>query len=266
MTPDRPLLEIENLSKSFRGIQAVVGFSLFLQPGEILGLIGPNGAGKTTVINLLSGLLQPSGGSIRFAGRDITHLSPERIADLGVARTFQDVRLFGSMTVLDNVRTAGQQRNPAFLAETLLSWPSFFRRERCLAQQAQELLGLFKLQDRVAHLAGSLAYGDQRRLEIARALALGPQLLLLDEPVAGMNPEESWAMLEELRAIRLHFDLTMIVVEHDMSLVMRLCHRIQVLDHGETIACGRPQEIRTDPRVIEAYLGQEEGQASHAAA
>ena len=249
------LLEVDDLSKTFRGLHAVDGYRLRLRRGEILGVIGPNGAGKSTVFNLLTGHLASTRGSIRFRGNDITRQPPERVARLGISRTFQNIRLFPSMTVLGNVVCARQLRERSGLWPTLLSLPSFLDREGRIAAQALEDLRLFGLHDRADAPASSLPYGDQRRLEIVRALATAPALLLLDEPTAGMNPAESGALLQLVRRIRAQYALTIILVEHNMPLVMQLCERIQVLDHGELISEGSPEQVRADPRVVESYLG-----------
>jgi branched-chain amino acid transport system ATP-binding protein len=259
---DRPwLLEIEELAKSFRGLVAVHGYSVRLRPGEILGIIGPNGAGKTTVFNLLTGFLRPTHGRILLDGSDITGRSPHQIAALGVGRTFQNIRLFPTMTVLDNVKCAQQLRDRDSLLTTLLSWPSFKTRERGLSDRSLEQLALFNLEVHANALATALSYGDQRRLEIARALALRPKLLLLDEPTAGMNPRESMDVLRLILRIREQHHLTIILVEHNMPVVMQLCERIQVLNYGEIIAEGAPEQIRANPQVIEAYLGRSGGDA-----
>jgi branched-chain amino acid transport system ATP-binding protein len=252
----RFLLEIDGLSKSFRGLLAVDKFSLQLNPGEILGIIGPNGAGKTTVFNLATGYIRPTRGQIRFDGHNITHLPPHKIAALGIARTFQNIRLFPTMSVLDNVKSAQQLRDADNLFTTLVSWPSFLAREKRLTARSMEQLALFELADKANVSATGLSYGDQRRLEIVRALALRPKLLLLDEPTAGMNPSESMEALDLILRIREEYNLTIIIVEHNMPLVMQLCERIQVLSYGEIIAEGTPEQIRTNPQVVEAYLGK----------
>jgi branched-chain amino acid transport system ATP-binding protein len=259
------LLEVDNLSKAFRGLLAVDGYQIKLPQGEIRGIIGPNGAGKTTVFNLITGFLRPTSGIIRFAGREITYLPPDEIARMGIGRTFQNVRLFSSMTVLDNVKTALQLHSPDNFLTTIFSWPSFLKREQQLTERSLELLALFNLAERADMPATSLPYGDQRRLEIIRALALRPKLLLLDEPVAGLNPSESQTVLEFIREVRDLYDLTIIVVEHNMPVVMKLCERIQVLNYGKIIAEGTPEEIRNNPLVIEAYLGKEEANPSETA-
>jgi branched-chain amino acid transport system ATP-binding protein len=255
------LLEVDGLSKTFKGLHAVDGYRLRLRPGEILGIIGPNGAGKSTVFNLLTGHISPSGGTIRFQGRDITGFAPDRIAQLGIGRTFQNIRLFSSMTVMENVACARQLHDRSRMLPTLLTWPSFQRGEERLVRESLEELRLFGLEDRAGALATSLPYGDQRRLEIVRALALKPKLLLLDEPTAGMNSTESSFVLDLIRRIRDQYQLTIILVEHNMPLVMRLCERIQVLNYGQIIAEGTPEKVRGDPRVIESYLGQVEEDA-----
>jgi len=255
------LIEVEDLSKAFKGLLAVDHYHLQLTAGEILGIIGPNGAGKPTVFNLLTGYLRPTRGRVHFNGREITNLPPDRIAKLGIGRTFQNIRLFASMTVLDNVKSAQQLHDRDNLLTTLLTWPTFTARERRLTQRSLEQLALFDLADRAEMLATSLPYGDQRRLEIVRALALRPRLLLLDEPTAGMSPHESLEVLHLIRRIRDQYDLTIIIVEHNMPVVMQLCERIQVLSYGEILAEGTPEEVRNNPQVIEAYLGKTNAQA-----
>jgi branched-chain amino acid transport system ATP-binding protein len=258
---DSYILQVEDLSKAFKGLVAVDGYHLKLRRGEILAIIGPNGAGKTTVFNLLTGYIRPTHGAIRFQGRDITHWPPDKIALLGIGRTFQNIRLFSSMTVLDNVKSAQQAHDPDHLLTTLLSWPSFAQRERRLVQRSLEQLALFDLNSLADAPATALSYGDQRRLEIVRALALQPKLLLLDEPTAGMSPHESMSVLQLIRRIRDQYDLTIIIVEHNMPVVMQLCERLQVLNYGKIIAEGTPEQIRANPEVIEAYLGKTETDA-----
>lgn len=253
---DGCLLEVEDVSKAFKGLLAVDGYSLRLRVREILGIIGPNGAGKTTLFNLLTGYIRPTRGKIHFQGQEITHRAPEQIAALGIGRTFQNIRLFPTMSVLENVKSAQQLHDRDNLITTLLTWPSFRHRETRLAQESLEQLALFELADRADQAATSLPYGDQRRLEIVRALALRPKLLLLDEPTAGMNPHESMEILRLIQQIRDLYDLTIIIVEHNMPVVMQLSHRIQALNYGQIIAEGTPDEIRSSPLVIEAYLGK----------
>ncbi|RME45772.1 MAG: ABC transporter ATP-binding protein [Chloroflexi bacterium] len=265
-SPDRTndyLLEVEGLAKAFKGLQALQDYHLHLRPSEIVGIIGPNGAGKTTIFNVVTGFYPPSAGKVIFDGHDITYSPPDVVTRLGLVRTFQNVRLFGELTVLDNVKAAQQLHTPRSLTSTILSLPSFLQREKEVEERTLTLLETFGLAERRTTLARNLPYGDQRRLEIARALATGPKVLLLDEPAAGMNPHETDELHQLILYIREHFNLTIVLVEHDMRLVMNLCERIQVLNYGRIIAEGPPDEIRNDPQVVEAYLGHvNEGRAA----
>jgi branched-chain amino acid transport system ATP-binding protein len=251
-----PLLQVSGLSKSFRGLLALDDYHLNLPALRIQGVIGPNGAGKTTLFNLLTGFNKPTAGTVRWQTRDITNLPPPRIARLGIVRTFQNIRLLNQLTVIENVKVALQSQIPASLIRTLLSTPSFFKNEAALESRAQEYLELLNLGARRNQIASSLPYGDQRKLEIARALALKPRLLLLDEPTAGMNPQETNEILHQIRRLHDEFQLTIILIAHDIPLVMNVCDQIQVLESGRILAQGDPQTVRNNPAVIAAYLGQ----------
>ncbi|ODN31428.1 ABC transporter ATP-binding protein [Fervidobacterium thailandense] len=249
------ILRMTNVTKKFGGIVAVSNFNLELKEGELLGLIGPNGAGKTTVFNLITHVFPVTEGRIEFLGRDITKLSTDKIIRLGVARTFQNIRLFGSMTVEENILTGFHAHLKSNLFSSVAFLPSYQREEEYFRAKAEELmkdLGIEHLRD---FKATALPYGLQRKLEIARALATSPKLLLLDEPAAGMNPDETLELNELILKIREKYGLTIIVIEHDMKVIMNICERIIVLDHGVTIAEGTPKEIQTNPEVIKAYLG-----------
>lgn len=252
------LLEVKGVSKHFRGLRAVDDYHLRVWPSEIIGIIGPNGAGKSTVFNLLTGHIHPDGGTITFRGKNITTLPPHRISQDGMGRTFQNIRLFQSMTVLENVVCAGQLGKQGRFFETLLSTPTFRKKEASIKEEALRMLSIFNLADKADTLATTLSYGDQRKLEIVRALALQPKLLLLDEPVAGMNQAEKDEMLALIRRIREEFSLAVVIIEHNMPVIMNLCERIQVLSYGQLIAEGLPQEIQNNKQVIESYLGQED--------
>jgi branched-chain amino acid transport system ATP-binding protein len=243
------------LAKSFLGLQALQDFSIGIHENEILGLIGPNGAGKTTCFNLLTGFLVPTAGKIYFKGEDITGRRPAQIARLGLARTFQNIRVFNSLSVLENVMAAAQLRTPFSFGELLFSTSGFRDKEAQVRSRASELLDLLRLGEYSDQPAMSLPYAHQRRLEIARALATEPNLLLLDEPAAGMNPAESDSLHQLILDLRKRFHLTILLVEHDMRLVMNLCERIIVLNYGKLIAEGKPNKVRANPQVIAAYLG-----------
>jgi len=252
-----PVLSANRLSKAFGGLEAVRDLNITLEHGELVGLIGPNGAGKTTVFNLLTGVYVPTSGEIILEERNLIGLKPFQITALGIARTFQNIRLFNDLTVLDNVRIAMHWHESYPLVSALLRLPKHSKQETEIITKSEELLEIFNLLDKKNELAKNLPYGDQRRLEIARAVAAKPKVLLLDEPAAGMNPNETKELMTLIRWLKEHFELTIFLIEHDMSLVMGVCERIYVLDHGEIISQGTPDEIKKDKKVIAAYLGEE---------
>jgi branched-chain amino acid transport system ATP-binding protein len=259
VSASKDLLNITGLSVHFEGLRALDGYSLQLEESEILGIIGPNGAGKTTLFNTVTGFIKPADGLIRFDSQELTALEPSSIAKAGIARTFQNICLFENMSVIDNVIVGGELREKVNPFGVIFNLSTFKKRETNLRERASELLKLFSLEKYCHQMAKNLSYGDRRRLEIARALATSPRLLLVDEPAAGMNPKETADLLELILFIKNKFDLTIILIEHNMNLVMPLCERIQVLNYGIKIAEGTPQEIQKNEKVIKAYLGEDTG-------
>ena len=256
-----PVLDVRNLGIDFGGLTAVDGFSITVGPTEISGLIGPNGAGKTTIFNLLTGVYQPTRGSVLINGIDTKGMPTHKVNKLGIARTFQNIRLFSDMSALDNVKVGMHNEIKCSFLGSLLHLPSYYRAEATANQKAMELLDFMGLADVADVKAGSLPYGVQRRLEIVRALATNPSIILLDEPAAGMNPSETTELMHQIRRIRDTFHIAIFLIEHDMNLVMNVCEAIAVVNYGKIIAKGTPEEVRNNPAVIEAYLGREEGDA-----
>ncbi len=251
-----PLLEIDNVSVRFGGLKALSGFAFHVDAGELVGLIGPNGAGKTTAFNVATGIYPPTTGAITLNGQRIDGQAPVAINHAGIARTFQNIRLFPSLSVLDNVSVGFHRCARHGLAGTIARLPGALRERRRFEHDARQLLTTLRLADKAHYLASNLPYGDQRRLEIARALATRPKVLLLDEPAAGMNPQEKIELMALIRQVRDQFSVGIWLIEHDMKLIMSICQRITVLDHGEIIAVGTAEQVQNDPKVIEAYLGE----------
>ena len=252
----QPVLDVRNLGIDFGGLTAVDGFDITIGPTEISGLIGPNGAGKTTIFNLLTGVYQPTRGSVLIKGIDIKGMPTFKVNKLGIARTFQNIRLFSDMTALDNVKVGMHNEMKCSFVASLLRLPSYYKAEKKANEKAMELLKFMGLADIADQKAGSLPYGVQRRLEICRALASNPAIILLDEPAAGMNPSETAELMHQIRRIRDNFQIAIFLIEHDMNLVMNVCEAIVVVSYGKIIAKGTPDKIKNDPAVIEAYLGR----------
>jgi branched-chain amino acid transport system ATP-binding protein len=250
------LLEVKNLGISFGGLRAVDNVSLTIKKGQLYGLIGPNGSGKTTLFNMITGIYKPTSGTFYFDGENLTEKSPIEINKKGIARTFQNIRLFKNMSVIDNVKVGLQNRHRYTMFECIFRLPRFFKEEQKMEEEALELLGVFDLDKEKDFLACNLPYGKQRKLEIARALATSPKLLLLDEPAAGMNPNETEELMETIRFIRDKFDMTILLIEHDMKLVSGICEEISVLNFGTLLASGKTSEVLNNPEVIAAYLGE----------
>ncbi len=251
-----PLLEVSHLGISFGGLKAVDDFNLSIEPGELYGLIGPNGAGKTTIFNLLTGVYKATTGSFSLDGQELTGKSPVQINKCGIARTFQNIRLFSKMTVLDNVKTGLHNRTAYGTFAGIFRFPSYYKQEKWMNAEAMKLLGVFGLDGMAGAYAKNLPYGEQRKLEIARALATHPKLLLLDEPAAGMNPNETAELMDMIRLVRDRFQMTILLIEHDMKLVSGICERLTVLNFGTELASGKTSEVLKDPVVIQAYLGE----------
>ncbi len=250
------MLDVKNLSISFGGLKAVDDFHMAIEKGQLYGLIGPNGAGKTTVFNLLTGVYKPDSGSIELDGMNITGRKTTDINQAGVARTFQNIRLFKELSVLDNVKAGLHNHHPYSTIEGILRLPRYFKVEKAMDEQAMELLKVFDLDGEAGYKASNLPYGKQRKLEIARALATEPKLLLLDEPAAGMNPNETKELMDTICFVREHFDMTILLIEHDMKLVSGICEKLTVLNFGQVLAEGGTSDVLNEPEVIKAYLGE----------
>ena len=250
------MLEVKNLGISFGGLRAVNGFDIKIEKGELYGLIGPNGAGKTTVFNLLTGVYKPDTGSIVLDGTEITGKSTIEISKAGIARTFQNIRLFKDMSVLDNVKTGLHNKHEYSFLAGIFHTPAYQKVEKQMNEQAMELLRVFELEEEADTLASNLPYGKQRKLEIARAMATEPKLLLLDEPAAGMNPNETEELMETIEVVRKRFGVTVLLIEHDMKLVSGICEYLYVLNFGRLLAEGTPKEVLSNPEVVKAYLGE----------
>lgn len=250
------MLDVKNLSISFGGLKAVDDFSITIEKGQLYGLIGPNGAGKTTIFNLLTGVYKPDGGRILLDGKDITGHKAIQINQAGIARTFQNIRLFKELSVLDNVKVGLHNHHKYSTLSGILRLPSYYKVEKEMDERAMELLKVFDLDKEFDYKASNLPYGKQRKLEIARALATEPKLLLLDEPAAGMNPNETAELMKTIRFVRDHFDMTVLLIEHDMKLVSGICERLTVLNFGHMLAEGATSEVLSNPEVIKAYLGE----------
>lgn len=251
-----PILEAKNIGIQFGGLKAVDKFNLEIFENEIVGLIGPNGAGKTTTFNMLTGVYQPTSGDIFVEGKSILGLKPNQTVSKGLARTFQNIRLFGELSVIDNIKIAFQKNMSYSILSGIFKTPKYWKEERIADQKARELLAIFDMEHLAAVTAKNLPYGRQRKLEIARALATDPKVLMLDEPAAGMNPQETRELMDTISFIKDKFDVSILLIEHDMNLVMGICERIVVLNYGVLLAQGTPEEIRNNPQVIKAYLGE----------